>query len=74
MKTTTRKGMTPVKPLEPDVGLKLDRQLNDNDIYVVLINGKDIVGTKETIEKLTGIGIVKIRFINRDGRDTIHYK
>lgn len=59
---------------ELDVGLKLDRELNDNDIYVIEISGKEVVGTKQTIEKFTGIGKVKIRFINKDGRNTIHYK
>ena len=72
--------MAPTRPKpilrkqEIDVGLKLDRQLNAIDIYVVEINGKDVVGTKETIEKLTGIGKVKMRFINKDGINTEHYK
>ena len=72
--------MAPTRPKKPppkpklDVGLKLDRELNDSDIYVVEIKGKDYVGTKETIEKLTGIGVVKMAFINKNGRDCIHYK
>ena len=72
--------MSPTRPKpiprkkEPDVGLKLDRELNDTDIYVVEINGKDTVGTKETIEKRIGTGIVKMAFINKNGREVIHYK
>ena len=68
--------MTPVKKpeLELDTGIHLDQELNDTDIYVVEIKGKDYVGTKETIMKLTGIGVVKMRFVNKDGRNTIHYK
>lgn len=71
-----RRGMTPVKKpeLELDTGIHLDQELNDTDIYVVEIKGKDYVGTKETIMKLTGIGKVKMAFINKDGRNTIHYK
>ena len=63
----------PRRKPEPDVGLKLDRELNNTDIYVVSIGGKDKVGTKSTIEKLNGIGKVKMRFINKDGRNAIHY-
>lgn len=69
----TRPKSPPRKP-EPEVGLKLDRELNDNDIFVVEIKGKDYVGTKETIEKLKGIGIVKMAFINKDGRNVKYYK
>jgi len=70
----TRPKKPPPKPKpEPDVGLKLDQELNDTDIFVVSINGKDRVGTKETIEKLKGVGIVKMSFANRDGRDVKYY-
>ena len=62
----------PPKP-EPDVGLQLDRELNDTDIYVVSFGGKNKVGTKECIEKMKGKGIVKMRFINKDGRNVEHY-
>ena len=71
--------MSPVRPKkpppkpEPDVGLKLDQELNDSDIYVVEIKGKDVVGTRESIEKLSGFGKVKIRFVNKNGREAIHY-
>ena len=64
----------PPKKPEPDVGLQLDRDLNDTDIYVVTIKGKDYVGVKASIEKLKGIGKVKIRFINKDGRETEYFK
>ena len=69
----TRPKKPPPRP-QPDIGLKLDRELNDSDIFVVSINGKDYIGMKETIEKLKGIGIVKMAFINKDGRNCIHYK
>jgi len=69
----TRPKKPPPKP-EPDVGLKLDQELNDTDIFVVSINGKDRVGTKETIEKLTGIGKVKMAFLNKDGRNVEYFK
>ena len=68
----TRK--SPPKKPEPDVGLQLDRELNDLDIYVVQIKGKDYVGTKETIEKLAGIGKVKMRFVNKNGREVEYFK
>ena len=68
----TRPKQPPRKP-EPDVGLQLDRELNDQDIYVVEIGGKDKVGKKSTIEKLKGIGKVKMRFINGDGRNCEHF-
>lgn len=70
-----RKGMTPVKKpeLELDTGIHLDQSLNDTDIFVVEIKGKDVVGTKESIEKLSGFGKVKIRFVNKNGREAIHY-
>ena len=63
----------PPKP-EPDVGLQLDRELNDSDIYVVSFGGKDKVGTKECISKMKGVGKVKMRFINKDGRNCEHYE
>lgn len=68
----TRPKLSPKNP-EPDVGLQLDRELNNTDIYVVSIGGKDKVGKKSSIEKLKGVGIVKIRFINADGRNCEHF-
>jgi len=68
----TRPKKPPPKP-EPDVGLKLDQELNVTDIFVVSINGKDVVGTKETIEKLKGVGVVKMRFVGKDGRNVKYY-
>ena len=68
----TRPKPPPRKP-EPDVGLQLDRDLNENDIYVVEIGGKDKIITKRDVVKLKGTGIVKMRFIDNDGRNVEHY-
>ena len=68
----TRRASPPKKP-DPDTGLQLDRELNDTDIYVVTIGGKDRVIKKTDIPRLKGTGIVKIRFIDNDGRNVEHY-
>ena len=64
----------PPRKQELDVGFQINQELNDTDIYVVSISGKKKVGMKSDIEKLHGVVTVKIRFINKDGRNVIHYK
>ena len=61
--------------LAKDQGMHLDREINDMDIWVVIIAGKKIIGGLTSIGKMKRpiFGKVIQRFINKNGRTVENY-
>ena len=64
----------PTKP-ETDNGIYLDREINDKDIWVVLVNGIRIIGGLSDIEKLKRpvYGKVLMRFVDKMGCNCVKF-
>ena len=77
MKKSSRQGL--VRKIQPDsiqkTGVVLDRPINNEDIWVVLINGKKHVVGLSDVEKMNvnAEGMVLMRFIGGYGNNCEHY-
>lgn len=49
--------------------LVLDREINDQDLWLIQIDGKKMVKTKLSCEGMTGNGKVLMKFINKSGNN-----
>ena len=57
-------------PAPSQSGLILDREINDEDIWLLMVGEKRMVRTKSSCTGLTGTGVVLMRFINKSGTNT----
>ena len=77
MAKSSRAGLTKRSPTKPedDNGIYLDREINDKDIWVVLVNGIRIIGGLSDIQKLERpvYGKVLMRFVDKMGCNCKHF-
>ena len=57
-------------PTPSQSGLILDREINDEDIWLIQIGDKKVITNKSACDRLTGKGKVLMRFINKSGTNT----
>jgi len=62
------------QPEPTKVGLVLDIEINDTDIWLIQVNDKKRVVTKSATEMLTGTGCVLLRFINKSSINVENYQ
>lgn len=68
MSKSSHKGLiSRTLPAPPQVGLHLDRPINDSDIWLIQIGERRMVKTKSSCEGMTGEGRVLMRFIGKSG-------
>lgn len=70
----SRQGLINVRqPVPTKIGLVLDREINDEDIWLIQIGEKRMVKRKCSCEGLIGEGKVLMRFIDKSGTNTEIY-
>ena len=55
------------QPAPAQIGLVLDREINDEDIWLLMVGEKRMVKTKSSCAGLVGEGKVLMRFIGKSG-------
>ena len=71
----SRAGMINRNQPEPvKVGLILDREINDEDIWLIQVGEKRMVTNKTACSKMTGNGLVLLRFVNKSGINVENYQ
>lgn len=77
MAKSSRAGLTKRSPTKPedDNGIYLDREINNTDIWVILVNGVRVVGCLSDVEKLKRPvhGKVLMRFVDKMGCNCEHF-